>query len=256
MMWKRRIRISLFVMSLMFLFSFPILAKTPIDDQNSLVATGKEYQDVQNPTCQNCSTKKKPFKADAKILSEIDELKKEVRVINNAYHFDDSKYTLLTDKKGRQFVINKKYEKYFENVGNMDLSEYSTSNIDELKKALGDENPDKNLTPPRLPRGCGDGTGPVGDCKVQYYDKERVVTKKQYIRTEKRVDIIFIGDIPVPTYKDVDICYILYKEYRIPQLRCEFQGCVTYKQGAKEYVGEFSSPDMDCNDLPDVGQRF
>lgn len=60
----------------------------------------------------------------------------------------------------------------------------------------------------------------------------------------------------MPVYRDVDICYIMFKKYRVPNLRCEFQGCITYTKGKKEYVGEYSSPDTDCVKLPDVGKEW
>lgn len=68
--------------------------------------------------------------------------------------------------------------------------------------------------------------------------------------------ILRLLEISLPIFKKVDICYILFDKYRTPRYRCDYQGCVTYVTGPKEYVGEFASPDMDCDDLPDVGQKF
>lgn len=212
----------------------------------------------------------KTFQPDKKLEYEIEELKKEVVAKDGEFQFDDSKYVLLKDKNGKRFIIDKKYQKIVKDPASVDLSESRATIPDIFKKITENETPDEKLEQPSqeeiaedmkspeavVLRACGDGTGPIGDCKVQYYDEDRVVTKKQYLRTEFRPDIEIIGDIPVPVIKEVDICYIMFKKYRIANYRCEFQGCVTYTKGPKELVGEFSSADLNCNDLPDVGKHF
>lgn len=249
------------------LMTTPIFANSNESHQFGVsIPTTQEFKDEDSDKKVQLR-EKRDFKVDEELERELKKLTNDITEKNGEVQFDENKYIWLKDKKGKSFIVDKKYLKYLEDVSDIDLSE-SRATIPNIFENITKNEPAEEQQPTKekilkdinspdaIINSWCDGTGPIGDCRVETYKEERIVTKKQYLYSEWRPDIEIIGDIPVPIFKKVDICYILFDKYRTPRYRCDYQGCVTYVTGPKEYVGEFASPDMDCDDLPDVGQKF